>query len=100
MHRTAALSFFCVACLVILASATPQAPAYKQPQNTPAPPRREELQRIAQATPAKEQAPKSERLKRLEEMAARLARLEQVVKKRVATMSHKGGDEAPSAAAK
>lgn len=97
MHRTAALSFFCVACLVILASATPQAPAYKQPQNTPAPPKkRDELEQAQDAS----KAPKSERLKRLEEMALKLARLEEVVKKRVATMSHKGGDEPPSAAAK
>jgi len=33
-------------------------------------------------------------------MALKLARLEEIVKKRVAVMSHKGGDEAPSAAAK
>jgi hypothetical protein len=94
MHRTAALSFFCVACLVILASATPQAPAYRQPQNTPAPPKKRDELKQAQDAP---EAPKGERLKRLEEMAERLAKLEQVVKKRVEHMSIK--TETPSAAA-
>jgi len=95
MHRTAAISFFCVACLVILASATQQAPAYKQPQNPPAPPRKRDNSRlIGQDTQA---PPKSERLKRLEEMASKLAKLEQVVKKRVEHMSDK--TETPSTAA-